>query len=256
MSRRILFQQTLFSAAPRRSLLPKGTLQGPQRQCVRLRQATLALLSIPSAFTKGVLIGFYSRTTCSCLSLKHVCCCRCSRFCPVRWYTCGRGTDVFVDLCHHHLQICVCVISGRGSRRFTGGFVFQLHLHNSSSMEATRDPFQSVSANDDDVELTSRRMRLFPECGRLTCVLPCLCVVGMIFSTVFWLGRLLVLVGGCVGLLPHCNRQHFCHRVHAARVCLPEATSMLAARLAARGSARRTGCDLADRVAALECTCM
>ena len=69
----------------------------------------------------------------------HVCCCGSSRFCAVRWYTCGRGTDVFVDLCHHHLQICVCVISGRGSGRFTGGFVLQLHLHNSSSMEVIRD---------------------------------------------------------------------------------------------------------------------
>ena len=103
------------------------------------------------------------------------------------------GTHVVVArtclwiFCHHHLQICVCVISGRGSRRFTGGFVLQLHLHNICSMEATRDPFQSVSENDDDGELTSRRMRLFPDCGRLTCVLPCLCLVGMIFSTVFWL---------------------------------------------------------------------
>ena len=88
-----------------------------------------------------------------------------------------------MDLCHHHLQICVCVISGRGSRRFTRGFVLQLHLQNSSSMEVTRDPFQS----DDDGELTSRRMRLFPYCGRLTCVLPCLCIMVMIFSTVMWL---------------------------------------------------------------------
>ena len=151
------------------------------------RTVTLAYLPIPSAFTIVVVIPFYSRTTCSRLSLYHVCCCRCSRFCAVRWYTCGRGTDVFVDLCHHHLQICVCVISGRGSRRFTGGFVLQLHLHNSSSMEVTRDPFQSVSENDDDGELTSRRMRLFPDCGRLTCVLPCLCIVGMIYSTVAWL---------------------------------------------------------------------
>ena len=180
-----------------------------------------------------VVIPFYSRTTCSRLSLYHVCCCRCSRFCAVRWYTCGRGTDVFVDLCHHHLQICVCVISGRGSRRFTGGFVLQLHLHNSSSMEATRDPFQSVSENDDDGELTSRRMRLFPDCGRLTCVLPCLCIVGMVISTVVWLYAVLLLiasVGGFVlwrnccycDFLRRRDRQHFCHGVHAVRVSLPE----------------------------------
>ena len=36
-------------------------------------------------------------------------------------------------------------------------------------------------------------------------------------------------------------------------VCLPEATSMLAAQVAARGSARRTGCGCGDRVAALDC---
>ena len=198
-------------------------------------------------FTIVVLIAFYSRTTCSRLSLYHVCCCRCSRFCAVPWYTCGRGTDVFVDLCHHHLQICVCVISGRGSRRFTGGFVLQLHLHNSGSMEATRDPFQSVSENDDDGELTSRRMRLFPDCGRHTCVLPCLCVMGMIFSTVMWLILFFdsflgpYFLGGTAGaviFLRRGDRQHFFHGVHAVRVCLPEATSMLAARLAARGSAR------------------
>ena len=171
----------------RRSLLPSDTLQGPQRRCMCLRQATLALLPIPSAFTKVVFIAFYSRTTCSRLSLKHVC--LCSRFCAVRWYTCGRGTDVFVDLCHHHLQICVCVISCRGRRRrFTAGFVLQLHLHN---MEVTRDPFHSVSENDDDGELTSRRMRLFPDCGWLTCVFPCLCIVGMLYSTYFWLFVLL-----------------------------------------------------------------
>ena len=151
------------------------------------RRVTLACLPIPSAFTIVVLIAFYSRTTCSRLSLYHVCCCRSSRFCAVRWYTCDRGTDVFVHLCHHHLQICVCVISRRGSRRFTGGFVLQLHLQNICSMEATRDPFQSVSENDDDGELTSRRMRLFPYCGRLTCVLPCLCIMVMVISIVSWL---------------------------------------------------------------------
>ena len=147
----------------------------------------MAYLPIPSAFTKVVLIAFYSRTTCSRLSLCHACCCRCSRFCTVRWYTCGRGTDVFVDHCHHHPQICVCVISGRGCGRFTGGFVLQLHLHNSSSMEVTRDPFQAVREDDDDGELTSRRMRLFPDCGQHTCVLPCLCIVVMMYSTVMWL---------------------------------------------------------------------
>ena len=45
----------------------------------------------------------------------------------------------------------------------------------------------SVSENDDDGELTSRRMRLFPDCGRLTCMLPCLCIVAMLCSTVVWL---------------------------------------------------------------------
>ena len=54
-------------------------------------------------------------------------------------------------------------------------------------MEVTRDPFQAVSENDDDGELTSRRMRLFPDCGRHICVLPCLCVMVMVISTVVWL---------------------------------------------------------------------
>ena len=61
-----------------------------------------------------------------------------------------------------------------------------------TAMEGTRDPFQAVSENDDDGELTSRRMRLFPDCGRLTCVLPCLCIMGMVISTVVWFGMFFV----------------------------------------------------------------
>ena len=59
-----------------------------------------------------------------------------------------------------------------------------------------------------------------------------------------------------IGRLRRGGRQHFCHGVHAVRVSLPEATSMLAARQPARGSARRTGCDLAGRVASLDGTFM
>ena len=92
-----------------------------------------------------------------------------------------------MDLCHHHLQICVGVVSARGKRQiFTGGFILQLNPRSISSMHGTRVPFQSLSETDDG-ELTSRRMRLFPHCGWLTNVLPCLCFVVMVFPTVFWL---------------------------------------------------------------------
>ena len=63
----------LFSSAPRRSLLPISYSESSWMSVRVSRRATLAHLPIPSAFNKVVQIAFNSRTTCSRLSLHHVC---------------------------------------------------------------------------------------------------------------------------------------------------------------------------------------